>query len=143
MLAVVAAFVSFASCGNAGAQKAAEDEEADISPLQKLLIRSHRLRLLPLPPLLLIRPLLTLPPLPLRNNSATDRFTDKNSKRLPMESLTIFIPVTLLILSYSILLFPSYLITIYIIILNYFFRFPVFLFAVYRLSNGSQITGSQ
>lgn len=30
-----------------------------------------------------------------------------------MESLTIFIPVTLLILSYSILLFPSYLITIY------------------------------
>lgn len=37
-----------------------------------------------------------------------------------MESLTIFIPVTLLILSYSILLFPSYLITIYIIILNYF-----------------------
>ena len=31
-----------------------------------------------------------------------------------MESLTIFIPVTLLILSYSILLFPSYLITIYI-----------------------------
>ena len=53
-----------------------------------------------------------------------------------MESLTIFIPVTLL-------LFPSYLITIYIIILNYFFRFPVFLFAVYRLSNGSQITGSQ
>lgn len=25
MLAVVAAFVSFASCGNAGAQKAAED----------------------------------------------------------------------------------------------------------------------
>lgn len=62
-----------------------------------------------------------------------------------MESLTIFIPVTLLILSYSILLFPSYLITIYIyiIILNYFFRFPVFLFAVYRLSNGSQITGSQ
>lgn len=85
-----------------------------LSPLQKLLIRSHRLRLLPLPPLLLIRPLLTLPPLPLRNNSATDRFTDKNSKRLPMESLTIFIPVTLLILSYSILLFPSYLITIYI-----------------------------
>ena len=60
-----------------------------------------------------------------------------------MESLTIFIPVTLLILSYSIVLFPSYLITIYIIILNYFFRFPVFLFAVYRLSNGSQITGSQ
>ena len=85
-----------------------------LSPLQKLLIRSRRLRLLPLPPLLLIRPLLTLPPLPLRNNSATDRFTDKNSKRLPMESLTIFIPVTLLILSYSILLFPSYLITIYI-----------------------------
>ena len=32
---------------------------------------------------------------------------------------------------------------IYIIILNYFFRFPVFLFAVYRLSNGSQMTGSQ
>ena len=60
-----------------------------------------------------------------------------------MESLTIFIPVTLLILSYSIRLFPSYLITIYIIILNSFFRFPVFLFAVYRLSNGSQITGSQ
>ena len=60
-----------------------------------------------------------------------------------MESLTIFIPVTLLLLSYSILLFPSYLITIYLIILNSFFRFPVFLFAVYRLSNGSQITGSQ
>ena len=28
MLAVVAAFVSFASCGNAGAQKAAEDSIA-------------------------------------------------------------------------------------------------------------------
>ena len=103
MLAVVAAFVSFASCGNAGAQKAAEDSIA----AAKAAAQGR-------PPLLLIRPLLTLPPLPLRNNSATDRFTDKNSKRLPMESLTIFIPVTLLILSYSILLFPSYLITIYI-----------------------------
>ena len=95
MLAVVAAFVSFASCGNAGAQKAAEDSIAaakaadSIAQVEAAAAAAAAA-------------------------DSTDRFTDKNSKRLPMESLTIFIPVTLLILSYSILLFPSYLITIYI-----------------------------
>ena len=37
MLAVVAAFVSFASCGNAGAQKAAED----LMVLPKLIMTSR------------------------------------------------------------------------------------------------------
>lgn len=110
MLAVVAAFVSFASCGNAGAQKAAEDSIAAAKAADSI----AQVEAAAAAAAAAVRPLLNSTAAAATNNSRPTDLQRKNSRGSRWSLLLIFIPVTLLILSYSILLFPSYLITIYI-----------------------------